>query len=553
MNEIQFKDLGLSEETLSALIQRGYETPTQIQAKAIPLGLEKIDFIGQSQTGTGKTMAFTIPIVEQINVSHNKIQALVLCPTRELAVQVSNEINLLCKKNGIKSLAVYGGESIERQIRDLKRGVQVVVGTPGRILDHIRRRTIKLDDVRFAVLDEADEMLDMGFIEDIEGILSMTREDRQTMLFSATMPEEIKKLSAKYLKDPQIIRINAKQVTVDKIEQYYIKVRNSDKAEVLSRIIKLESARKTIVFCNTKRMVDELTYEMQARGYAVEGLHGDLKQQKRDQVMMMFKKGNVDILIATDVAARGLDINDVDIVFNYDLPLDEEQYVHRIGRTGRAGRSGKSYSFVFGRDIERLRRIEKYARTTIAEKSIPNYNEIKEKIIESYIQDVNSRPIPKDMDMYIDMIDQVKKFMDVESFLALVLKENLQLQDKETIELGAYDKKDRDSRDRDRKGKDGRFGKSGDKSGERRQRGNKPEKGMVRFHINVGKNHRIKVADLVGAIAGECNIKGKAIGAIDIYDKYSFFEIPEQYENTVMKHMGDVKIKGKTVSAQRSK
>ena len=553
MNEIQFKDLGLSEETLSALIQRGYETPTQIQAKAIPLGLEKIDFIGQSQTGTGKTMAFTIPIVEQINVSHNKIQALVLCPTRELAVQVSNEINLLCKKNGIKSLAVYGGESIERQIRDLKRGVQVVVGTPGRILDHIRRRTIKLDDVRFAVLDEADEMLDMGFIEDIEGILSMTREDRQTMLFSATMPEEIKKLSAKYLKEPQIIRINAKQVTVDKIEQYYIKVRNSDKAEVLSRIIKLESARKTIVFCNTKRMVDELTYEMQARGYAVEGLHGDLKQQKRDQVMMMFKKGNVDILIATDVAARGLDINDVDIVFNYDLPLDEEQYVHRIGRTGRAGRSGKSYSFVFGRDIERLRRIEKYARTTIAEKSIPNYNEIKEKIIESYIQDVNSRPIPKDMDMYIDMIDQVKKFMDVESFLALVLKENLQLQDKETIELGAYDKKDRDSRDRDRKGKDGRFGKSGDKSGERRQRGNKPEKGMVRFHINVGKNHRIKVADLVGAIAGECNIKGKAIGAIDIYDKYSFFEIPEQYENTVMKHMGDVKIKGKTVSAQRSK
>ena len=553
MNEIQFKDLGLSEETLSALIQRGYETPTQIQAKAIPLGLEKIDFIGQSQTGTGKTMAFTIPIVEQINVSHNKIQALVLCPTRELAVQVSNEINLLCKKNGIKSLAVYGGESIERQIRDLKRGVQVVVGTPGRILDHIRRRTIKLDDVRFAVLDEADEMLDMGFIEDIEGILSMTREDRQTMLFSATMPEEIKKLSAKYLKDPQIIRINAKQVTVDKIEQYYIKVRNSDKAEVLSRIIKLESARKTIVFCNTKRIVDELTYEIQARGYAVEVLHGDLKQQKRDQVMMMFKKGNVDILIATDVAARGLDINDVDIVFNYDLPLDEEQYVHRIGRTGRAGRSGKSYSFVFGRDIERLRRIEKYARTTIAEKSIPNYNEIKEKIIESYIQDVNSRPIPKDMDMYIDMIDQVKKFMDVESFLALVLKENLQLQDKETIELGAYDKKDRDSRDRDRKGKDGRFGKSGDKSGERRQRGNKPEKGMVRFHINVGKNHRIKVADLVGAIAGECNIKGKAIGAIDIYDKYSFFEIPEQYENTVMKHMGDVKIKGKTVSAQRSK
>lgn len=556
MNETQFKDLGLSEKTLSALSQRGYETPTEIQALAIPLGLEKVDFIGQSQTGTGKTMAFTIPIVENIDMESNKIQALILCPTRELAVQVSGEINLLCKTNNVKSLAVYGGESIERQIKDLKKGVQIVVGTPGRILDHIRRRTIKLENVSFAVLDEADEMLDMGFIEDIESILSMTREDRQTMLFSATMPPEIKQLSAKYLKDPQIIRASAKQVTVEKIEQYYIKVRNVDKPEVLSRIIKLESARKTMVFCNTKKMVDELTYDMQARGYGVEGLHGDMKQQKRDQVMKMFKKGNVDVLIATDVAARGLDISDVDIVFNYDLPLDEEQYVHRIGRTGRAGRSGKSYSFVFGREIERLRRIEKYAKTTIEEQKIPNYKDIKEKIIHSYILDVNARPIPEDIEMYYDMIDEVKKAMDVEYFLAMVLKENLQLQDKETIEFGAYERKERVKGERDRKGKDrdrDRDGRSS-KQAERRTSGNKkPEKGMVRFHINVGKINKVRVADLVGTIAGECNIKGKSIGVVDIYDKYSFFEIPEKYEKQVMKNMENVKIRGKVVSAQKSK
>lgn len=253
MESIQFADLGLSQKTLDALKLKGYQIPTPIQAQAIPLGLRGIDFIGQSQTGTGKTMAFTVPIVERINVHFKKIQALILCPTRELAVQVSSEINLLCRSTGIKSLPVYGGESIERQIKNLRKDIQIVVGTPGRILDHIRRNTIRLDNVRFAVLDEADEMLDMGFIEDIESILSMTQEERQTMLFSATMPAEIRELSEKYLKEPEFVKIQSKQVTVDKIKQYYIKVRNIDKPEVLSRIIKLESARKSMVFCNTEK------------------------------------------------------------------------------------------------------------------------------------------------------------------------------------------------------------------------------------------------------------------------------------------------------------
>ncbi len=542
MENKQFIDLGLSQRTLDALKVKGYEHPTPIQEQAIPLGLQGIDFIGQSQTGTGKTMAFTVPIVERIDTHNKKIQALILCPTRELAVQVSNEINLLCKTMGIKSLPVYGGESIERQIKDLRKDVQIVVGTPGRILDHIRRKTIKLDDVRFAVLDEADEMLDMGFIEDIESILSMTREDRQTMLFSATMPQEIRELSEKYLSEPQFVKIQSKQVTVDKIKQYYIKVRNIDKPEVLSRIIKLENARKSMVFCNTKKMVDELTFEMQNRGYAVEGLHGDLKQQKRDMVMAQFKKGHIDILIATDVAARGLDIDDVDVVFNYDLPLDEEQYVHRIGRTGRAGRSGTSYSFVFGREMNRLKDIERYAKTSVEEKKIPRYKDIQDIIINDYIEAVNAREITPDMDIYFNMIKYIKTFMNVETFLALVLKENLQLHKKENINFSDYEKKER------------RRENTSENKGERRSGGKrKVEKGMVRFHINVGKNHKVKVADLVGAIAGECNIRGKAIGAVDIYDKYSFFEIPQKYESTVIKKMKDVRIRGKAVSAQRSK
>ncbi|MDO5096179.1 MAG: DEAD/DEAH box helicase [Peptostreptococcaceae bacterium] len=542
MNITQFNDLGLSAKTLEALLEKGYQQPTPIQSEAIPYGLEGLDFIGQSQTGTGKTMAFSIPIVERIDLKKKKIQALILCPTRELAVQVSSEINLLCKKIGVKSMAVYGGESIEKQIRELKRENHIVVGTPGRILDHIRRRTIKLDDVRFAVLDEADEMLDMGFVEDIESILSMTREDRQTMLFSATMPDEIKELANKYLKEPKFIKIKAKQVTVDRIQQFYIKVRNVDKAEVLSRLIVLELAKRSIVFCNTKRMVDELVHEMQERGYAVEGLHGDLKQQKRDLVMNQFKRGKIDILIATDVAARGLDIDDVDVVFNYDLPLDEEQYVHRIGRTGRAGKDGKAYSFVYGREIERLRSIERYAKTKVEERKIPRYKDIQELVIQNYIWRVNSQEITSDLTMYYNIVKQIKTFMNVETFLAIVLKEHLQLQEQESIRLEDYDRKERDKRSRD-------IGNHSTR--DRRKR--KVEKGMVRFHINVGKNHNVRVADLVGAIAGECNIKGRSIGAVDIYDKYSFFEIPEKYETSVIKNMKNIKIRGKAVTAQKSK
>lgn len=535
MNNMKFEDLNLSPEILKSIKDRGFENPTTIQEQAIPLGLSGKDFIGQSQTGTGKTMAFSIPIVEQIDKSLAKPQAIILCPTRELAVQVSDEINKICKYSKVKVTAVYGGESIDRQIKNIKQGAQIIVGTPGRVLDHIKRKTLKLGEVKFAVLDEADEMLDMGFIEDIEEILKQTDENRQTMLFSATMPKEIANLAKRYLTEPEIIRVASKQVTVDRIVQKYVRVRNTDKAEVLSRIVQLEDARKSIVFCNTKRMVDELTYDMQARGYSVEGLHGDMKQQKRDYVMDRFKKGNVDMLIATDVAARGLDIKNVDIVFNYDLPQEDEQYVHRIGRTGRAGKTGKSYSFVFGRDVDRLKNIQKYAKCEMEEIKIPRYAEIKDKVLNNYIANVNSRNLPEDIDSYYEVIEKIKASgMELETFLALVLKENLQLQEKENINFGDYDKK------------------QSDRSG-KRTRSDKAEKGMVRFHINVGKKSKVRVADIVGAVAGECDIQGKHIGSIDLFDNYSFFEIPSKYENTVLAKMKNVKIKGKKITAQLSK
>lgn len=554
MSVSRFEDFNLSPEIFKALAERGFETPTVIQEKAIPLGLSGKDFIGQSQTGTGKTLAFALPIIEQIDRKVERPQAIILCPTRELAVQVSDEIHKVCKYNKVKVLPVYGGESIERQIKFLRQGVQIVVGTPGRVLDHIKRKTLKLSEVRFAVLDEADEMLDMGFIEDIESILAQTQEDRQTMLFSATMPRAIASLAKNYLVDPEIIKIASKQVTVDRIEQKFIRVRNTDKPEVLSRIIQLEESRKTIVFCNTKRMVDELTANMQERGYGVEGLHGDLKQQKRDYVMDRFKKGNVDILIATDVAARGIDIKNVDLVVNYDLPQEDEQYVHRIGRTGRAGRTGKSYSFAFGRDLDKIRNIERYAKCTIEESPIPKYSDVKEKMLETYVDGISQREVPSDLEAYLHVVDKIKETgMEIETFLALVLKENLVLSDDDQINYQDYDRKQR-TRSSERGSERGDRGDRGDRGSDRSGgRSKKVESGMVRFHINVGKKSKARVADIVGAVAGECDIAGKKIGSIDLFDNYTFFEVPEKYEKTVLKKMTNVKIKGKKVSAQLSK
>ena len=371
-------DFPIREETAKAIVDMGYEAPTPIQEMTIPPLLEGRDVIGQAQTGTGKTAAFGIPMIERVNAEERTVQGLVLCPTRELAMQTAGEITKLAKyRPGLSVLAVYGGQPIERQLRPLKMGVQVVVGTPGRVLDHINRGTLSLSDVKFAVLDEADEMLDMGFREDIESILSQTNEDRQTALFSATMPFPILSLAQKYLKEPENLRVEMKGMTVEAVEQTYIPIRSFHKVELLSRLLVRDDVTRALVFMNTKLGVEEVVTKLQARGFAAAGLHGDMRQIERDAIMERFKNGMVGILVATDVAARGLDIENVEAVFNYDIPLDVENYVHRIGRTGRAGKDGRAYTFVVGRETSRMWDYRKVTKAAILCEQPPSGDDIR--------------------------------------------------------------------------------------------------------------------------------------------------------------------------------
>ena len=368
----------LTEATRRAIADMGYEEPTPIQKMTIEPLLAGKDLIGQAQTGTGKTAAFGIPMVEKTDAEKKCVQAIVLCPTRELAVQTAGELVKLSKyRQGLKTLAVYGGAPIERQLRELKDGVQIVVGTPGRVLDHMDRGTLDLSDVAFCVLDEADEMLDMGFREDIENILSRTNEQRQTALFSATMPLPILSLAQKYLRDPQCFRVENRSMTVDAIRQTYIQIRSFHKAELLARLILRDGIKRALVFMNTKLGVEDVVTALQNRGFAAAGLHGDMRQIERDAIMARFKAGTVDILIATDVAARGLDIENVEAVFNYDIPLDVEQYVHRIGRTGRAGKEGRAYTFVVGRELSRIWDYRRITKAPILNENPPSGEEIR--------------------------------------------------------------------------------------------------------------------------------------------------------------------------------
>ncbi len=371
METIRFDELNLSAPILRAVAEMGFEAVSPIQAQAIPAQMEGRDMIGQAQTGTGKTAAFGIPLLQKIDPEDKKIQAIILLPTRELAIQVAEEIRRLAKfMHKIKVLPVYGGQDIGRQIRSLKEGVQVVIGTPGRVMDHMRRRTIRVDHVHTAVLDEADEMLNMGFLEDMETILSQLPQERQTVMFSATMPSAIADIAKRFQHEPVMVRVVKKELTVPEVTQYYYEVKPKNKVEVLCRLMDLYSPKLSVVFCNTKKGVDELVQALQGRGYFAEGLHGDLKQEQRDRVMNGFRNGRTEILVATDVAARGIDVDDVEAVFNYDIPQDDEYYVHRIGRTGRAGRVGKAFSLVVGKEVYKLRDIQRYCKTKIIPQAI---------------------------------------------------------------------------------------------------------------------------------------------------------------------------------------
>jgi ATP-dependent RNA helicase DeaD len=380
MTQKLFSELGLSEVLLKAIDQLGYEKAAPIQAETIPLILAGHDIIGQSQTGSGKTAAFAIPAVEMIDPQTHGVQVLILCPTRELAVQVAEEIyKLSAFRRSVHSVPIYGGQSYDRQIRALKQGAQIVIGTPGRILDHLSRGTLVLTNVRMVVLDESDEMLDMGFRDDIEEVLRSVPKNRQFICFSATMSKPILELIRKQSSNPQTVKIEHKVLTVPTVEQAYYEIRGRSKTEALTRLIDLYDLKLGIIFCNTKRIVDELTEEMVARGYSADRIHGDMSQAQREKVMGRFRSSAIEFLVATDVAARGIDVENVEVVFNYDIPWDEEDYVHRIGRTGRAGRSGRAFSLIAGREIYKLQSIERYTRVKIPRQQVPSLEEVEEK------------------------------------------------------------------------------------------------------------------------------------------------------------------------------
>jgi len=357
----------------------GFEETTTIQAQSIPYMLEGRDVIGQAPTGTGKTAAFGITVLERIDPKRKELQAVILCPTRELAIQVAGEIKKISKyKKGIEILPIYGGQPIDRQIKALKKDVQIITGTPGRVMDHLNRRTLKMEGVKIIILDEADEMLDMGFREDIETIIKKIPKQRQTIFFSATMPKAILDLTKKYQNNPQFIKLVHKEMTVPNVEQFYIEVKQQAKPEALARLIDYYNLKLSLVFCNTKKRVDELVENLKMRGYLAEGLHGDMQQKQRDIVMSRFRRRDIDVLVATDVAARGIDVGDLEAVFNYDIPTDDEYYVHRIGRTARAGKAGLAFTFVIGKEVYRIRQIQQFTKTKIIAKRIPSVSDVEE-------------------------------------------------------------------------------------------------------------------------------------------------------------------------------
>ena len=375
----RFTDLNLSKEIQLALEDMGFEETTAIQAQSIPYMLEGRDVIGQAPTGTGKTVAFGTIVLERIDPTNKGLQAVILCPTRERAIQVAGELKKISKyKKGIDILPIYGGQPIDHQIKALKRGVQIIIGTPGRVMDHMDRRTLRMEGVKIIILDEADEMLDMGFREDIETIMKKIPGQRQTIFFSATMPKAILDLTKKYQSNPQFIKLVHKEMTVPNVEQFYVEVKQQAKTEAFSRLIDYYDLKLSLVFCNTKKRVDELVEELIIRGYIADGLHGDMQQKQRDAVMSKFRRKEIEVLVATDVAARGIDVGDVEAVFNYDIPMDDEYYVHRIGRTARAGKAGLAFTFVIGKEVYRIKEIQKFTKTKIIAKRIPSVSDVEE-------------------------------------------------------------------------------------------------------------------------------------------------------------------------------
>jgi ATP-dependent RNA helicase DeaD len=536
MDYLKFEDMNLSPKSLKAISDMGFEEATPIQSQCISVIMEGRDVIGQSQTGTGKTAAFGIPLLEKIDPNDKHLQAVILSPTRELAIQISEEFRKLSKyRENVKIIPIYGGQPIERQIFALKKGVQIIIGTPGRVMDHMNRRTLKMETVKYLVLDEADEMLDMGFRDDIETIVQKIPEDRQTMLFSATMPQEILDLTNRYQKDPAYITVIHHELTVPATEQVYFEVKEQVKLDALCRLIDMENPELSLVFCNTKKRVDELVEQLQGRGYFAEGLHGDLKQQQRDLVMKKFRNRTLEILVATDVAARGLDVDDIDIVFNYDLPQDEEYYIHRIGRTGRAGKPGRAYTFVVGKEIYKLRDIMRLTKAKIERRRLPSLGDIEEAKTRVFVDKIKEIMDENHLTEYINIVEGIiTEDYSALDIAAALMKYNLYNKDAEEIDFEGepyYEKK----AFKPKKYQDSSNGNE------------------TRLFLNVGKKDKVKPNDIVGALAGETGVPGRAIGHIDIFDEFTFVDVPKEFAKDIITGMKGKKIKGKKINIERAK
>ena len=563
-----FESLGLAKQVLQVIQDVGYETPSAIQSAAIPPLLEGRDILGQAQTGSGKTAAFALPLLSNIDVKNRSVQILVLAPTRELAIQVAEAFQTYATHlKNFHIVPIYGGQDYRVQFRALDRGVHVVVGTPGRVMDHMRKGSLKLDDLQCLVLDEADEMLRMGFIDDVEWVLEQIPTDHQTALFSATMPKQIEKIAKKYLEEPALIQIEDKTSTVETVRQRYWMVSGLHKLDALTRILEVEDTDGIIIFVRTKIMTTALAEKLEARGFAAEALNGDMPQKLRELTVNKLKNGKLDVLIATDVAARGLDVPRISHVINYDVPYDSESYVHRIGRTARAGREGDAILFISPREKRLLHSIEKATRQKIERMDLPSHNSVNDARVDKFKQRItDTLANGEDMTLFTEIVESYAMEHDVPPVeIAIALASMAQgdsplvLDKHEKVRFEQFDRDERggrgdrrERRDRGERG-DRRDRKERPDRKERKKKSDPITQGMERFHLSVGKSHGVKPASIVAAIGSVAGLSDKDIGRIELHDKFSFIELPYGMPQSVFKELKGVKVSGQKLQISQVK
>lgn len=548
---MRFNELNLSREVLQSIEEMGFVNPSEVQENTIPKILEGHDLLAQAQTGTGKTASFGIPMIEKIeDNNYESLQALVLVPTRELARQVSEELKKLSKhKKFIKVVSIYGGADMRKQLRELKSGASIVVGTPGRVMDHMKRKTIKIDDLKFLTLDEADEMFDMGFRDDMKTIIEKTNSDRQTLFFSATFDNNIKEFSKRYQDNPKKVIIEKKELTAEKIKQYYLELNRNMKTEILNRLLLIKKPKKSIIFCNTKRMVESLEVEIAQRGYKVDSLHGDMHQSSRDNVMKKFRNNTIDILIATDVAARGLDVSDIDVVFNYDLPQQAEYYVHRIGRTARAGKKGVSFTFVTNKDYLKFREIEKYANIKMERLDLPTKYDVEKESMENLFNKVSASILKaEDNTDYTEVLNKLLSqgysLYDISASLLRMVNEsskNRKITELDKVDFGKKFEMNVSNR------KDSKKGNANGKKNKEIKKIKGPK-----IFINKGKRDGLDSREIIRLVDKYTNVSPKEIGKINIMPSFTFVEIPKNMIKEAIRDLDGKKIKGKSLKAEYS-